>query len=110
MRQCGDALPQALSGIGARELGPLTARGARDAVGDRAVAEEAGNEDFLAGENSHVSCLCVAGAVIIRRAPRPPPRSRLALAERGKEHRVEVARKRKQLPAQQVGELGGFLA
>src|SRR5262249_17436023 len=39
--------------VGERELGALAVRGLGDAVGDRAVGEQAGDENALAGEKTH---------------------------------------------------------
>src|SRR5258706_6938903 len=53
LRQVRDALPEAISNIGESQFGALAARRPGDAVGDRAVAEQARDENLLCGEESH---------------------------------------------------------
>ena len=49
LRKALDSLAKAIADIGHREFGALTMRGARDAVGDRAVAEQTRDEDSFSG-------------------------------------------------------------
>ena len=51
--ELGDALLEALALVAEGELGAFAAAGLGDAVGDRAVREDAGDEEALAGEKSH---------------------------------------------------------
>ncbi len=53
-RHLGDAVLEALVLVGERELGALAPGGLGDAVGDRAIGEQAGDQDALAGEKTHL--------------------------------------------------------
>ena len=49
----GDAVLEALADVAEGELGALFVAGLGDAVGDRAVGQNAGDQQFLAGKKAH---------------------------------------------------------
>ena len=53
-----DALLEALTDIAEGEFGAFPVAGARDAVGDRAVVQNARDEQAFAGEESHAVSVC----------------------------------------------------
>ena len=59
--ELGDPLLEALALVAEGELGAFAAAGPGDAVGDRPVREDAGDEEALAGEKSHGKALCARG-------------------------------------------------
>ena len=59
----GDAILEALAHVAEGELGALPMAGTRDAIGDRAVVQNARDEQALAGEESHAA---VSGLLIPR--------------------------------------------
>ena len=63
-RHAGDAILEALVLVRERELGALAPRGLGDAVGDRAVGEQAGDQDALAGEKAHLRFRESNGAIV----------------------------------------------
>ena len=52
-RQRGGALLEALADVAERQFGTLAVAGPRDAIGDRAVRQHAGDQQTLAGQKSH---------------------------------------------------------
>jgi len=52
-RELADALLEALAHVRERELGTFAPAGTRNAVGDRAVRQHAGDQDALAGQERH---------------------------------------------------------
>ena len=49
----GDALLEALALVAEGELGAFAVAGTRDAIGNRAVVQHAGDQEALAGQESH---------------------------------------------------------
>jgi hypothetical protein len=53
LRQFGDTVLESLADVAEGELRALFMAGLGDAVGDRAVAQHAGDQQFFAGKKAH---------------------------------------------------------
>jgi hypothetical protein len=53
----GDAILEAFVLVGESEFGTFPVHGFGDPVGDRAVGQQSGDQNALAGEKAHVRCL-----------------------------------------------------